>query len=60
MTCSGADCCPPDRGRGCGWWAPVACSVIVSLFSMLRVFARFVRFERLYARCLCNKKPLVP
>ena len=39
----GADCCPPERGRGCGWWAPVACSVIGILFSMLRVFARFVR-----------------
>ena len=31
---------PPVRARGCGWWAPVACSVIGILFSKLRVFAR--------------------
>ena len=29
------------RARGCGWWAPVACSVIGILFSKLRVFAGF-------------------
>jgi hypothetical protein len=42
VTCSTvADGCPPVRARGCGWWAPEACSVIGVLFSKLRVFARF-------------------
>ena len=52
-----ADCCPRLRGRGCGWWAPVACSVIGILFSKLRVFAGCLRW---FGGCQCNKKPLVP
>ncbi|ELP61540.1 hypothetical protein STRTUCAR8_07741 [Streptomyces turgidiscabies Car8] len=38
----------------------MACSVIGILFSMLRVFASFVRSALLSDRCRCNKKPLVP